>query len=580
MSLNIITLREIEWLELVRDPVMAAEIILGAEFDTAASVALRMYWFVPNVMDNSGVSTGKTEVTWTWACLRQILLPHPAGWESQKIALYYPTKSQAKEAIGDRFDKTIERSHIFRREIEPARGGKYVMREIEGTLEISLRNGGKIRLPATDMKGDAKNQASRRYHHGAIDEFPEIDLASDALDKQLLQRINAPCPQPDHPLFTNHIKLAGHAEGRNHPAYQRFKVWKAIIRDGSQLHALHTRCFRDWSPVWRKRIIKPLQVRADKLKLTDAEFEQRWGGTWAEDSDQWFTGKDIAACQNPHIKPMNSIPLGMQIITATGADTAADENKNSDHNAYCTVGAIPVDPSTITTTQGIYTDRFGRPWRIVPLFGIGDKALAKSNSSKLAGLTHSIDLRFHCGIYVFDPHGGGSWVIKDLPNTTQTVENQTMQVVGLCDINQYNEHPLARPLVQRFTHGQMFLRTFLTDNWFRSAEGIVEAMMRELKTLFRSQAINLFVPAEERKDLDTLDATQLQSQRFFDRAIAQLLKMEYEVLPGPDRIAKRTNANYMKFFNRGKKDDAYAFMYAICGLLSILNDENYFHDSE
>lgn len=578
--LNIITLKERDWFDLITDPVMAAEILLGAEFDTAAAVALRLYWFVPNVMDHSGVSSGKTEVTWTWACLRQMLLPHPAGFESQKIALYYPTKSQAKEAIGDRFDKTIERSKIFRREIETLRGGRYALREIEGTLEIAFRNGGKIRLPATDMKGDAKNQASRRYHHGAIDEFAEIDLASDALDKQLLQRINAPCPQPDHPLFTNHIKLSGHAEGRNHPAYQRYKVWKSIIRDGSQFHALHTRCFRDWSPVWRKRIIKPLQVRADKLKLTEAAFEQRWGGIWAEDSDQWFSAKDIEACENPNLVPMNSIPLGLPIITAAGADTAADEGKKSDHNAYCVLGAIPVDPSTLTTTIGIYTDKFSRYWRIVPVFGIGDKALSNSDAGDLSGLTHSIDLRFNCSRYVFDPHGGGSWVIKELPKTTQTVENQPRQVVGLCDVNQINEYPLARALIHRFTHGQMFLRTFLAENWFRSAEGPIEAMMREMKTLFRQQAIQLFPSAENRKDLKSLDPTQLQTQRFFDSAISQLLKMEYEIQTGADRIAKRTTSGYMKFFNRGKKDNAYAFMYSLSGLLSLLNDENYFNDGE
>ena len=76
--------------EFIRDPVLAAYVFFKAELDVFQASRLRFMWYVPELIDGSGVSTGKTELIWMWANLRAILLPQPSPYMNRTIGVYYP----------------------------------------------------------------------------------------------------------------------------------------------------------------------------------------------------------------------------------------------------------------------------------------------------------------------------------------------------------------------------------------------------------------------------------------------------------------------------------------------------------
>ncbi len=57
-----LTFRQSELEAYIKDPVLATWAIFGAELDTFQAVRMRTMWWVPETIDDSGMSTGKTEI--------------------------------------------------------------------------------------------------------------------------------------------------------------------------------------------------------------------------------------------------------------------------------------------------------------------------------------------------------------------------------------------------------------------------------------------------------------------------------------------------------------------------------------
>lgn len=83
------TLRQSELEACIADPVFAVWLLFGVELDVFQAVRLRYMWWVPELIDDSGISTGKTEILWVWAQLRAILLPQPGRYPHRIIGIYY-----------------------------------------------------------------------------------------------------------------------------------------------------------------------------------------------------------------------------------------------------------------------------------------------------------------------------------------------------------------------------------------------------------------------------------------------------------------------------------------------------------
>lgn len=577
-------LKEASWLELIGDPVMAAEIIMNCNLDVHQAARLRYFWFCPNLMDDSGVGTGKTTITFIWQALRHILLPHPRGTQTRLIALFYPTLSTASEAIGDQFEKFIENAALFRHEVAATtRGGKrYAIRKEEGYHEFRYRNGGITRMPAIGMTKDGSNLASRRYTDGVVDEQKEVDLKSRVLDKQILQRCNAPTPySKKHPLWTNHVKLLGHAEDPGtHPAWKRNRAWTKIVKEGSQEYHIITSSFRDTNHATHAHLINQTEIRRDFHSLTASEFAQRRGGIWQGDSEQWYVAEKINACASIIAQPLDTRPPNLATaLMAMGKDVAKGRGVKSDLNAACLWLAHPLDPEQIRSLDGVYLDRWERPWHIRPTFGVSSKG---QEATDLSGLCHHLHQLFNLDRMIFDPGGGGQWVIGEMHKSRQTIDGIVKtNCTGLCEWSQAAIYPTSQPIIHTFSHGQLWLRDVMDEKFLLTPDGPIEGMHRLALSLIEKRSIvlqpyyldptqSIKTPVWPTEITRHWTKSQIQSAKFFDMVYQQLLSIGYE--KDKEGNPRTSNNGRLKFGSKQKKDAAYAWLYGLCGIISLINN--------
>lgn len=226
--------------QLLIDPVMASYVILKMELDTFQAARLRTYWWVPNVQDNSGVSTGKTAVDFAYVCLRAIF----CGRLSNHIAaVYFPNFQTMKDEFWPYFDRTIEASDIFRSLLK-IHNGKVGEHKDPGAWWMEFKDGSRIVCPAPGFLNDSMTQASRRFNTLVVDDYLRAMDMGEGIEKQLIDRVTRPCFNQEHPIWSNHTKLLGHAEKPSHRGYVRYKAASFPIRSNADGSRRYSRAMR------------------------------------------------------------------------------------------------------------------------------------------------------------------------------------------------------------------------------------------------------------------------------------------------------------------------------------------------
>lgn len=560
----------------LKDPVLAVWYFFGVELDDFQQARLRYMWFVPDYHDDSGIFTGKTLIAWLWAQLRCILLPSPRGFDPRIVAAFYQDISSAKTVFKPYWKKFIDTSPRFRNELQRHRGGgEPGYRVVGGGFEYVYRNGNSVLVPAIGMKEDAQKIASLRVHDGLVEEQKEIDKKSDSLDNQLLSRVNADCWNPDHPVWTNHVVLLGHAEDpATHPAYKRHKVAKAGIWDGDQETVIVTSNFRDWTEKHRHRR-KDKEIRDARRKMSAAKFSQRYGGLWEYGTEDWYEPKVLAACRGTRV-PVLAARDHPGAVFAMGKDTAGGASRRSDWNAMFIWGAWPVaDPASVRSMDGIYPAN-GTLWRIRPAWAWQGKA---RDGGQLSGLVHRQNQRFQFGRMVYDPGGGGLWVAKELWKPVQFFDGAAHNVTGLCRAEDSGLYPEASPVLVKWAKGSVDLaHAWEEERFLVSDDGIVEAIHLKAQEMFFARQLEWQAAPEDwrRADLAALDAADRRSLEAIHTTLSQLARIKVRMTTrNGEEVAMTTRQGFRSFTAVGKKDLAYACLYGLAGLLSLLHDPDF-----
>ncbi len=560
----------------IQDPVLAAWAIFGANLDVFQRVRLRMMWWCPELIDDSGISTGKTEILWIWAQLRCILLPQPQPYPHRIVGIYYPTLDSAQSNFAPKYAKYIETSPVFRNELRPTHGGKLGYQALKGCIQWVYKNGSIVQCPAANYAQDSKNQASKRYHDVGVDESKEAEAGSEGLDRQILGRVTAPGWNNAHPVWANHVMLMGHAEDPDtHPGYRRVKAFRSLIRDGSQGHAIITSCYRDWTPPFQKDFRPDSMIRRDRLTMSRARFRQIWEGLWEHGTEDWYDSKDLRAVCSRRAAVLTRRESESSII-AFGWDTAPGATRKADLNAGVAWAADPL-PLNTRETAGVW--RFlGRPYRVHPVWALEVRG---RTAGELSGIIHRAHQRFGFRRIIFDPGGGGAWVQKELWKDTQFFDGKNQRVTGLCTPETSHIYPQAQPVLAPFARGSADLAHVWEDRFRTSDEGIIEAIHRIAQGMFASGSVIWPAPIDERPtiELDTFDSEQRLALLALTVALQQFLAIK--VVVGPDLAPRMTKRGFMMFRAEGKqkKDLAYAALYGLVGLLSLLMDPD-FHEDE
>lgn len=536
----------------IRDPVMAATVLMGAELDTFQKFRLRMLWAVPFAVDSSGVSTGKTAVIFYYLNLRCMLIPDHVA------AIYYPNWAVGQEEFWAYFGRTFERSDIFREQIQPHAG------KIEGlhgssAWQMFYKSGSKLTMPAGSFMQDSNTQGSRRFHTMVVDEWTQAELMGEGIGKQLVARTTMAGFNQFHPVWGNHVKFFGHAETPLHPGYaNRIVPYQRAIQDGSQSHALISFNYRDWTPPFAKKYLQRAIIAEEKRTLTEDHYRRKWLGIWSRDGATYYPQAILLRACRTEVRPVFRREYEGE-VNILGFDSAPGQSVKAD---YCAaVNTRIIELGERSTMRPTFIHPMTRvPYNIAVTFA---HMMRNVSAEQASGFIHLLHRVFGFTYVIMDPGGGGLWIYKDMKKPEQMINNARVPVVPLCTIDE----PLQtekQAIVVFFKRGPqlnpLFQQQFLTGD-----DGFLDACHRRYREAWEGQEFLWPQRIENRApaEVQGFNQSELWAQRYLDIGMDQLCRVRQ--LVRADGTPDLTSRGFARFQAPGKKDVAYAAMYSHVG---------------
>lgn len=298
------------WVAMLCDPVMAAFVIFGVRLDAFQASRLRYYWWVQNVIDSSGITSGKTIVDFVFLSLRCILIPN------QEVAIYYPSFETGKTSFWEYFASfTQPTSPMYSKTFVSQLGNPLKLdREDEiagdGTThgpacyKAFFRNNNKLKMPAPSFARDAVTSASLRLNVLVIEEWPHVDAASDGINKQLIDRTTRASWNQYHPIWGNHILYTAHAQTLMHPAAPRYKDHQRKVNAGNPTYANIAYSYKDYSDLpchsgksFKDEFRIESTIENKRNTCSPAEWLGQGFGIWGASGIGWITEEMILRAQ-------------------------------------------------------------------------------------------------------------------------------------------------------------------------------------------------------------------------------------------------------------------------------------------
>jgi hypothetical protein len=546
------------------DPVMAAKVLMNVDLDTFQRVRLKFLWFFPEMMDSSGVGTGKTVVQFVYLCLRCILIP------DHYAAAYFPTSSIGQGVFWPKFAETEARSDIFRSQFYQGmrkQDDEKMNARSPGCWVRTFKNGSKIFLPAPDFKGDSANNASRDFNTVLIDEHLKAADKGDGIDMQLVDRGRRHCYNMKHPLWCNHIDFLGHAGSPSHKEYIRYRAMKEAVRDGNSRVALLTFCYLDWTPRFARKYREDNVIASQKRKLPRDAFRRQYLGLWTVDGEQFYPAGSLAHARRRDVRPMvrRIHPREMFFL---GQDTAQPgASRKADFSAWSVLRVVELN--------GPDRANFTRMGRYFHVSGVFAHQLKNRTARQLSGMTFQLDAKFGFTGICMDPGGGGLMVVPEFREPMQLINNVMTEVVPLTTVDDPMQAS-RRGIVSMFgrKHLNDFLRSEPSGEWYlRGDEGLVQFFHEKYRDAWEGQEIHWPMAAmDRRQEVATWSREQQVAQYHLDLAASQLTNMR--VLKREDGTTLRNGRGFLIFeVVKSKKDLAYAGLYAYAAFLKWLYDD-------
>lgn len=546
------------------DPVMAAKVLMNADLDIFQRCRLRLMWWFPEAIDSSGVGTGKTVVDFIYVCLRCILIPN------HYVAVYFPNWSVGQQTFWTKFAEFEEQSEVFRSQFNQGvrkQDEEKMNAKSPGCWVRTFKNGSKVFLPAPDFKGDSKNQASRDFNTVLIDDYLRAADQGDGIDKQLVDRARRFSYNKNHPLWCNHIKFLGHAESPAHKEWSRILAFRQAIREGSSRHCLMTFCYLDWTEKFAQKFREDNIIATQKRKLPRDAFRRQYLGLWTVDGDTFYPSGVLGHTRRREVRPLTKRHHPREMFFL-GQDTAQPTaSRKADFSAWDVLRAIELNGPDHAT--------FIHQGRYFHLSNVFAHQLKNRKAKQLAGMTYHLDAKFHFTAVMLDPGGGGLFVLPELQEDHQLVNNVLTAVVPMTT----KDDPMQatrRSIVTLFNRSMLgpWVKSEPSGDWYlRGDEGLLELIHGKYRDALEGAEIRWPMAAMYRPDeVRTWSREQQIAQYHLDLCAVQLGNIRQ--LKRPDGgVLKNGRGHAMFEVVKGKKDLAYASMYAYTAFLHWLHQD-------
>jgi hypothetical protein len=570
------------------DPVLAAKVLLGYDLDVFQAARLRYYWWCPDGIDESAISTGKTLVEWIYIQLRCILITMLSGIPHQ-AAVYYPTLDAGKNQWWRYYEWCT--SKIFRAQLgkveDDLETNKREKKQSQsgGVCKAYYRNEALAIMPAPNLNNDAMNQVSLRLNTAVMGEYTHIDNKSDAIDAQIMARVTGANYNQHHPIWCNHRKLTAHAEPMSHPSAERVvKRWNEI-KKGNPYQFYIRYSYKDWSD---KRTVTGKtykEVRRDEAALLQVRLgktETGWlgqgHGVRKRDAKGFYTDEMLNRCVAVGQE------LGLQPVTGRATDAW-----NSDHTHYF-LGVDPAqrgkqadgsmivlrarpkqlrtEPVTGKKKKGVVYGKMLADWDLA--FVYGRRLKKKPRVRQIAGWIHEEHQKFGFTKIAVDggAGGGGGFIKMELAQKRQEINGVEVECRPIATVDDETVH-----------HGdvQMILTMIARDDvelrrkWegLRGDDNLVHVLHTALQAAFEHQEIALLMPMDH-EDFDKAVMTGWsEGQMWAYKILHQLYKqfLNIVVLTDANGYEIQTRNSSPSFSSLGKKDFVSAATFALAAFL-------------
>jgi hypothetical protein len=293
--------------DFVMNPNTASSVIFpDIRLDVFQQVRLIIKWLVPNVMDDSGINSGKTLEDWMISNLGGCLIPD--HW----VGVFYPRFETGKRTFWKYYSNKMCMSPIFRAQMgsldEPDITDREARKKGASCWICSFKAGGQVEMPVPDIEGKAAGQKSTRYNRLVLGEYVVWDAAGDTLDDEIIRRCTRPSWNPDHPVWCNKILFSAHAERRGHPSFRRHAQFVREIKAGNPNYAILANSYKDFTTLpgpggrpfnetIRRNAEKAMKLASGSSVKSDSVRLSNDFGIWSLLANGFITGDMIDRAQ-------------------------------------------------------------------------------------------------------------------------------------------------------------------------------------------------------------------------------------------------------------------------------------------
>lgn len=547
-----------------RDPILAAKVLFAWNIPAHQQIRLMQMWTKRLTIDDSGFSMGKTATLALVIALRSVL------WSSRISGVISGTFRQSRNIFGY-LDKWYAESAFFRTCTLHERGQKKITHGSD-VWEWRGTNNSLVRALPPGFTADSTKIRGERWHDGYFDEWTIFDI--DTLTKTLFGRVTAVNlydevyldHDPSHKghVSQNHIHLSSTPNFESHQSYRVVKSIKDEIDTGNKKYVIftsnwrHVQKIRKWRGFVDYETIHVMQ-KTNPVAIVGCEIE----GLWQKDALSYYESGMIEAARNMlndvlmSRKQTGDTYLGGFDSARGGTTEDTQQSGKTDDFAFSVLRrSSPVAP----------------PRHCLTVRGNNMRAPA------MAAVVHMLDMAFGFKRIVYDPGGGGAFVVDALREPFTEIGGTRQQVDPIVPHNDYRT-PEARRILVPFKRGDDLMNKAFEMKDARSDSILVNKMHDKATTLISEPGAVFLAPQWDgwpilhgyteannmRKWLNVNGPTMGKRDRAkaeSDLAVTQLVSVDIERRKNGMPVVD--SYGMYKFGSRYKKDAAYSLLYAFC----------------
>ena len=423
---------------------------------------MRIEWFVPNVIDESGFGTGKSLRLWALTNLRAALI------EEQACCAYYQTFNAGQRIFWPYYHLRFGSHAWFRAQLgqvdfEGDKDGKANTRGPACYIQ-HFKNGSQVMMPAPNWLQDAKSQAGLTLNWVVIDEWTKVETMAKkparpgepylagGINQQILGRLRGRNFNQFHMLWGNHCIFSATAENTNHPSQARVDQFKKEVRRGNPNYAVISFNFKDASNLrsfsgkpFKDEIIDWNAIRNMKTQFTRSHFLRECLGVRVRETAGFYSEAALARCVELGLAHGLQPEIGRSGVPGARGQVSGFSGPDTPHLTPETFYFLGIDPAPAqrkTADEGAMAVLRVRPrpglgapptnnlsdW--LPEFVWAYRVTYKNpfTNRQWCGFIHKKHRQFGFAGICMDPQGGGQQIMTELNKTRQLVDGIETEV--------------------------------------------------------------------------------------------------------------------------------------------------------